>query len=167
MPRTVGVVQKPGLFEDILSRLGVNRPLQPFTLDGEIVPVILVDSGVSFVASPTPAYQITDIFTAGVQVAPPVNTVLADTGPLPVGAYTLQILMYCTEDGNDLLFQWRDAPNAANLFQQEIRFGANSMLTFFFQTRLEIKTVNERFRVLNRVVGGVGERFQASIFAKI
>ena len=163
----IGVIQKPGLFEDLLRRLGVNRPTRAFTLDGNIVPVVLVESGVSFVASPTPPYEVTDIFTTGLQIAPAAGTVLADTGQLPVGAYSVQVVMTAS-DGAEFEFQWRNAGNTANLWTQLLRLHITSGVAWAnVELRLLIANANERFRLLNAQAGGALTRYQASILARI
>jgi len=163
LPRPIGVVQKPGLFEDILTRLGVNRPGQPFMLDGDIVPVILVDSGIAFTAAPTPPYAVTDIFTEGIQSSPPINTVLATTGPLPVGSYTMQFVMEAREQGS-FGIEWRNATDTGNLavivLSQKTTFG-----TMMWESRFQIVNASERFRVINLGVGGA--LYSASILARI
>lgn len=164
MPRPIGVIQKPGLFEDLLRRTGVNRPQQPFVLDGDVVPVILVDSAVSFVAAPTPAYTVPDIFTAGVQIAPAISTVLADTGQLSIGFYTV-ISLISIGEGARISLQWRDAANAVTLMDHQ--FFAGPTLNPFFSARFAIENDNERFRVINNAAGGVGIAYQATLFAKI
>ncbi len=156
-----GRIQSTG-FQDLLLELGVNPNGVPFDLRSEVTPVVLVGGTVSFVAAPTPAYQITNVFTTGVQIAPAAGFVLADTGPLPPGTYSLQVFMTITES-NDLQFQWRDAANGANLFEQEIRLNDRFIE---FVIRMEITTADERFRVLNRVAGAVGSRYSATVFAR-
>ena len=170
MPRTIGVIQKPGLFEDLLTRLGVNRPAQPFTLDGEVVPVIIVESGIAFVASPTPPYSITDIFTAGVLTAPAIGVVIADTTGLPVGSYSIQTVIFAEAGSQTIDFQWRNVANSASLWTQRIRLentvnGAAPM--FQLSTRLTIANTGERFRLVMGVAAGVGEDIQGSILARI
>ena len=164
MPRPIGVIQKPGLSEDILRRLGVNRPGQPFTLDGDVVPVILIDSGVDFVASPSPAYAVTDIFTAGPQVAPPIGTILADTGQLATGSFTVTAVMSAAE-ANNWELQWRNAGNTANLRAIEVR--VNPGQTIVFNSRFLVENVNERFRLVNLFVGGVGLTYNGTILARL
>ncbi len=166
MPRPIGVIQKPGFFEDILTRFGINRPQQAFMLDGDVVPVILVDSSIAFTAAPTPAYSVTDIFTVGIVVAPAINTILADTGPLPVGPYTVQWILMVRER-SILAFEWRDAGNAANLWAQELETPGIGEDMPQFSTRLNIENAGERFRVRVDTGGGVGIQYQASILAKI
>lgn len=165
MPRTIGVVQRPGLFEDLLSRLGVNRPTQPFTLDGDIVPVILVDSGVAFVASPTPAYRILDWFTAGPQVAPAAGFVMADTGPLPVGDYTVKVIVGSGDVANQAL-EWRDVPNAATLRRQALNTTPTDR-SLDLTVRLRIENAGERFRVVMVLAGVAANTYQVSILAKL
>jgi len=166
LPRPIGVIQKPGFFEDILTRFGINRPLAAFQLDGDVVPVILVDSAISFTAAPSPAYGVTDVFTAGIQVAPAINTILADTGPLPVGPYTLQWILVVREQ-NILAFEWRDAANAVNLWTQRLETPPAGEDMPQFSTRLNVVNVNERFRIRVASAGTAGIEYQASILAKI
>jgi len=167
LPRPIGVIQKPGLIEDLLGRLSVNRPREPFVLDGDVVPVVLIDSGVAFVASPSPAYLVSDIFTIGSQVAPAIDTVLADTGQLPTGSYTANCVV-SAEEGALFEFQWRNAANAANLWTQILRLHVTSGIGFiFFDFRLTVANANERFRILNAAAGGVGINYQATIMARI
>ncbi len=160
----IGVVQKPGLFEDLLRRLGVNRPTRPFTLDGNITPVVLVESGVQFVASPTPAYGITEVFTIGSVTVPAANLVMADTGPLPVGSYTLFLLLGATEISR-WQFQWRDIPNTGSLYDTEIIAVADQYMTLSF--RWLVENAGERFRLITAVVGNAGQTWQATIMAKL
>ena len=159
----IGVVQKPGLFEDLLRRLGVNRPMRPFTLDGNILPVVLVESGVAFVAAPTPAYTIPDIFTAGTQVAPAAGFVLADTGPLAIGFYTYQVVAYTTEDA-ELEIQFRDSANGATL--RTILVSTDFPQPFLFDSRFAIENTNERIRVVNPNAGTAGKNYTVTILAK-
>ncbi len=164
MPNPIGVIQKPGLFEDLLTRLGVNRPIRPFTLDGDVMPVVIVESGISFVAAPTPAYSVQDIFTAGEQTAPAAGTVLADTGQLPVGQYSVQVFLGASE-GNTFDFQWRDAPNTATL--RNIRLHVPVEAFPLFLTRFTVENADERLRVLNVGAGNVGQVYNVTILAKI
>ena len=164
MPRPIGIVQKPGLFEDLLKRLGVNRPLSPFQLDGDVVPVVIVESGISFVAAPTPAYTVQDIFTAGEQIAPAAGTVLADTGQLPVGQYSVQVFLGAGE-GNTFDFQWRNAANAVTLRNIRLHVPVEAFPQLL--SRFTVANANERFRVLNVGAGTVGVAYNATILAKI
>ncbi len=163
MPRPIGVIQIPGKFDSLLRDLGVNRPTQPFVLDGDVVPVILVDSGVAFTAAPTPAYRVQDVFTAGVQVNPAAGAILADTGQLPLGIYSLQVFIDAREQ-NSYTFEWRDAANAVNLWVQTL--GALDDQGLIFSVRISVDNDNERFRVRTGAASGVFN-YQATILARI
>jgi len=165
LPRPVGVIQNTGFFTEILQRFGVNRPVAPFVLDGDVVPVVLIDSAISFVAAPTPPYGVTDIFTTGPQTAPAAGTVLADTGPLPVGAYTVQFLTTAGE-AQVMQMQWRNAANAANLWIMNYNVTVNLDMVVF-STRLNVENANERFRLVNRDVATAAIVYQCTILARI
>ena len=125
--------------------------------------MVLVGGTVSFVAAPTPPYGVTDIFTTGVQVAPAAGTVLADTGPLPIGAYSIQFVVEAEETA-DHTIQWRDALNVASLREIRIRINVQKS-TFIWTSRFNIENDNERFRVINVGAGGVGTGYQSVILA--
>ena len=163
----IGRIQSTN-FQSLLTELGITRNNIPFGLQSEVLPVVLVGGTVSFLAAPTPPYRVQDIFTAGVQVAPAANFVLADTGPLLVGAYSVDSWVQLGE-GNTFVFEWRDAANAANLWTMQFSL-AGPAGTYFninsFQRRLEIANDNERFRILNLTAGTAGISYQASILAR-
>jgi len=160
----IGRIQSTN-FQSLLTELGITRNNIPFALRSEVTPVVLVGGTVSFVAAPTPAYNVTDIFSLGPTTAPAVNTVLADTGQLPIGAYTVQVVVGI-EEVNSLELQWRDAPNTANLALWRLP-PSSTQFTHVYNTRLNIQNDNERFRVLNLVAGGVGVAYQVVILAKV
>ncbi len=160
----IGRIQSTN-FQALLTELGITRNNVPFALRSEVTPVVLVGGTVSFVAAPTPAYRVPDLFTIGLQVAPPVNTVLADTGPLPVGPYSCQFIFTAAEAGTFDL-QWRDAANASNLFTMVVLVGTG-FPSLVFSTRFNVENANERFRIRNTVVGGVGIGYQATILARV
>lgn len=162
---SVGRIQATD-FQALLQQLGVNPNNIPFDLRSEVTPVVLVGGTVSFVAAPTPAYQVADAFTAGVQVAPAAGFVMADTGPLPEGAYTVTLVMTGTQQLR-YGFQWRDAANAVNLWSQEFRIENATQLTLQFLIRLNLLTANERFRLIAVAAGTAAEQYQATILARI
>ena len=161
MPR-IGNIQTTN-FPALLERMGINRNQIPFELRNEVIPVALIDSSVDFLASPSPAYRVPDVFTEGEQVAPGAGTVLADTGPLPVGAYSVVMVMSAGES-NRFDIQWRDAANGANLSQIRVRMVTN---TFTFTSRFNVENENERFRILNVAAGTVAIDYNATILARI
>ena len=165
---SIGRIQSTN-FQALLTELGIVRNNIPFDLRSEVSPVVLVGGTVSFVAAPTPAYGVTDIFTAGVQVAPAAGFLLADTGPLPVGAYTVLFYFNATESAQ-IELRWRDAADAANLWLHETIMIIGSAGGPCFQqllVRFNIVNANERFTVVNRNAGAALTRYQASILAKI
>ena len=160
----IGRIQSTN-FQSLLTELGITRNNVPFALRSEVSPVVLVGGTVSFIAAPTPPYRVVDIFTTGQQVAPAAATVLADTGPLPVGAYSVYFT-YLTGEAQSVSFQWRDAANGASLWDQ--LFGVTvSERMVSFQSRFNVENENERFRVLQGGAGGGGITVQATILAKI
>ena len=128
MPR-IGIVQTTN-FPDLLSRMGINRNQIPFELRSEVTPVALVDSGVAFVASPSPAYRVTDVFTTGRQTNPGAGTVLADTGQLTAGSFTLKVILFSDQLNQAFDFEWRDAANAANLYTTRLRVQGDAIAVF-------------------------------------
>lgn len=162
----IGRIQSTN-FQALLTELGITRSNIPFALRSEVTPVVLVGGTVSFLASPTPAYAVTDFFSVGVVSAPAVNTVLADTGPLPVGPYTILVNIY-VEEVSVFEFQWRNAGNSADLVNQRLRVAESAVGGFItWPIRLTVENASERFRVINAQVGGVGVGFQVGIFARI
>ncbi len=150
-------------FQSLLTQLGITRNNIPFALRSEVTPVVLVGGTVSFLAAPTPAYRVPDAFSAGELTNPAAATIMADTGPLPIGAYSLQVLMQ-GQVSNNFRFQWRDAANAVTLVSHFFRKVGQEITVF--KVRLEIQKDNERFRVLIDNAGGAGNLFQVTIFAR-
>ncbi len=150
------------VFPDLLNRLGINRNPFPFTLGSEIVPVALVDSSVS--PPLAPAYGIADWFSGGVFVAPAIGTLFADTGPLPSGAYNIQVMASAREPAR-LTFEWRNEFNTGN--QRVLDFPVGIDLQTVFKLRILVQTDNERFRIINDIAGGVAIEYHVQILAKI
>lgn len=150
-------------FVELLIELGVNQNGIPFDLRSEVTPVVLVGGTVSFVAAPTPPYRIQDIFTEGVQTAPPAGTTLADTGPLPVGAYSVVFLTSAGEAAHMRLF-WRDVADGVTLWQKEIV--TPGIAAERFEIRLQIENAGERFRITNIIVGSATIQYDGTIMAR-
>ena len=158
----IGRIQSTN-FQSLLTELGITRNQIPFGLQSEVMPVVLVGGTVSFVAPPTPPYTILDIFTAGEQIAPAAGTVLADTGPLPLGAYFIYAIASAGENAR-LDFEWRDAANALNL--RLLRFFTNQD-TVILEFRANIETDNERFRIVTPAAGSATIGYNGQILAKL
>ena len=151
-------------FQELLIELGVNQNGIPFDLRSEVTPVVLVGGTVSFVAAPTPAYSITDVFTAGLLTNPAASTNLADTGPLPAGLYSVLLFVYQEVVGTQIQLEWRNVANSANLLRQ--RFAVDlSVQTLAI--RLNVENTGERFRLVNIAAPGAGVDMQGTIMAKI
>ena len=159
----IGRIQSTN-FQSVLTDLGITRNTIPFALRSEVIPVVLVGGTVSFLAAPTPAYGVADVFSAGLSVAPAAFTRLANTGPLPPGAYSLLVLMDVGELST-LELRWRNAADSADLANHRFQFTAQGSKQL--QVRFDVKNVNERFTVENVLAGGVGIEYQATIMAKI
>ena len=145
--------------------MGINRNQIPFELRSELIPVALVDSSVDFLASPTPAYRVPDIATEGTQTAPAAAAILATTGPLPVGAYTL-IAIVTAEEANRFRLNWRNALDTANLLNIVFALpAAGETITLSF--RLNIENPNERFTIDNIAAGNVGITYNATFLVRI
>ena len=159
---SIGRIQSTN-FQALLDTLGITRNNIPFNLRSEVSPVVLVGGTVSFIAPATPAYRVPDLFTAGVQVNPADGDLLADTGQLPVGAYTLFAFISGSVDHN-FHFQWRDSPNTADLFTNQF-FNVARNPFVFGPIRFDVLNANERFRIEQEgaLVGSV----QASISVRI
>ena len=163
---SIGRIQSTN-FQGLLDDLGITRNQIPFDLRSEVSPVVLVGGTVSFVAAPTPAYDITDVFTAGPITDPIAATLFADTGPLPVGAYTVTFWGSATGTTR-MAFEWRNAANSADLWSQQISFVLTNNSFQHTTIRLNIQTASERFRVTNvGIAAPPGSIFQASILAKV
>jgi hypothetical protein len=160
----IGKIQSTN-FQSLLTDLGISRNNVPFALRSEVTPVVLVGGTVSFLATPTPAYGVTDIFTGGLLIAPLALTVLADTGQLQAGAYSLNVQMMVRE-ANFFAFQWRDAANTASLWDHRFLTVLETP-NLSFGVRLNIENNNERFRVLNINAGAGGIEYQVSLLARI
>jgi len=160
----IGRIQSTN-FQSLLTSLGITRNNIPFGLQSEVIPVVLVGGTVSFLAAPTPAYTVTDIFTAGAQLAPAAGFVLADTGPLLIGAFSMKFVMEMGEEAVQQI-EWRNAGNTASLAVIRFRNGSdfNPML---WESRFDIQNDNERFRIVNPAVGGGGVTYSASILARV
>jgi len=142
-------------------------PPDGFQLINTVQPVSIVDADVALAAVTTS--QLLDIpFSAGLVVAPAINTVLADTGAQPTGSYLLQIFASCLDGVNfpQICLQRRDAANAANIWQHFfLAAGAANYGPFNLVLSIRVQLqLNERVRVINTIAGGGGSNFHVSIW---
>jgi hypothetical protein len=98
--------------------------------------------------------------TAGVQVNPAANAILADSGPVTFGTHKLTIIVASTAAAVVVL-EHRNAANSANLESQIIPVNANVPFAFALGTGLDTAE-GERIRLrLNAAITG---SVQGSIF---
>lgn len=157
-------------FVSLINRLGV-RPPPPdgFDLINTVQPVSIVDSDISLNAVASTILLDTP-FTTGVNVAPGIGTVLADTGAQLLGNYQVFCLMSVSDHAvfPSLGLERRDAANAANIWAQEfyitaVAAGVSSVISYQLSFRAQLQ-LNERIRVRNIVAGGALSRYQVSIW---
>lgn len=95
------------------------------------------------------------VFTAGIIASPANNAVLADTGALDAGGHNFSLIVSTTVALQATL-QWRDAANAATLYEHTFLVGANS--SFYVPPIMPgYIEQGQRFRVIARaaVTGSV------------
>lgn len=159
----------PGGLPNLLSFFGLtqdgNEDLS-VNVNGEVVPAVLVGSLVTLSANSTPMVHGVP-YTAGELVAPAVNTVLADTGPLPAGTYNVRLIVsglnVTASWRTDFRLQRRDAANAANIWSQAFQVWEGSpRYDAVFAITL---AANERLRIITVAATSAGEPIQGSIWA--
>jgi len=156
-----GSARIPGNFPALLQRLAVVAPELTFDLLGVVMPVSLVDTGVSIPTTTLPpltsAPASSGEATWGAASSP------ADTGPLTAGNWFVRFVWGSTSVAGTMRFGKRDAANAAFVWSQfaDPRMGQQLWVAEFsgFFTVAE----NERFRM--DVVIATGNTGQGSIWA--
>ena len=155
-------------FVSVMNRLGIRPPFdEPFSLVNWVQPVSLVDTDIVLPVTTTEPVFGTP-FGTGLQVAPAINTVLADTGPLAVGNWTFKVLIEVVDGSaafSRTALQHRDAANAANVWEvNNLTIATASALHREISFSKSI-VLNERIRVINLIAGPAGSAYQATIFA--
>lgn len=152
-------------FTNLLTRLGVRPPFaEGYLLSNVVQPVSIVDSDISIPAAvslPT----IGSANSAGDQVAPAVDTVLADTGALAAGTYNLVLtagIVNSTSSLRGITLARRNAANAADIWTA--RLMCNSTAAFVPIALRCSCDLNERFVIRTGIIFGAGETVQANIF---
>ena len=132
-----------------------------------VVPTVsLGQVGTTFLIAAPPAFRSTDIFSAGVQIAPAVNTIMADTLALAAGTYDVRVEITSEDELIDWVLEHRNSANSANI-------GAVSYLTkatdggWFINPAFgyELGT-NERLRLRLNDAGTVGQESLGTIWAR-
>lgn len=149
-------------FVSLINRLGVRPPpAEAFLLSNVVQPVSIVDSDISLSAVATT--QLLDApLSAGELVAQAAATVMADTGAMPAGNYTLFInLGVSGAGGMDINIVRRNAANTADIWS--IYLGLPNVYNTQIPIRVTLN-LNERIRIVNQAAVPGGVRNQASIW---
>lgn len=153
-------------FTSLINRLGVRPPFRDgFELADFVQPVSLVDADISIPVTVTPVL-LGGSFTAGIQVAPGAGAILADTGNLPAGTYTITIFIGFASMGvnqRGVIVAHRDAADAADIWSNLIAAPTGDSKIEFRQAF----ALNESMVVRVDQAFAAGERAQASIFATL
>lgn len=165
-PNTPQVVD-PERVVDLTRLLQIRGPLGVLNVLDTIVPVVNMGDVVArSVEVRPPFFTSTDIFSAGLQTAAPINFVHADTGPLAEGIYDIQLQIPATATtGNSWNIEHRDAANTAALavWNAILITGTGGVLAQTFAYEFAI---NERLRIINLGAFAAGELSVAHIFAR-
>lgn len=170
-PNTPQVVD-PERVVDLTRLLQIRGPLGVLNVLDTIVPVVNMGDVVArSVEVRQPAFRSTDIFSAGVLQAPPVGTVLADTGALAEGIYDIRLIMTTNSAGtftDTIQVQHRNAANTANLAAWDfVVVIATSDNAQYRQQEFAYELgLNERLRIINVKVGQAAKIFACTIFAR-
>jgi len=155
-------------FTTLINRLGIRPPFdQGFEVSNVVQPVSIVDSDIAIPTVVTPPIFGTP-FSNGDQVAPAVNTVLADTGALVAGNWVFTYVVSFYDAGatvTRVAIQHRDAANAANIWEQNNYTSSANGRCFEVWTLAKTVAAGERMRIINLVAGAAGTRYQGQIFA--
>lgn len=139
-------------FTSLITRLGIKPPFSNgFEMSNVVTPVSIVDQDISLstVQSPGPLLDLP--FTNGDFTAPPIGTILADTGPQSAGEYFLRLQIGTDGAQNNPVFvefARRDAADSADLWKAFIPFGSGTMITVPFDIVARVRlNINERLLV--------------------
>lgn len=161
-PNTPQVVD-PERVVNLTRLLQIRGPLGVLNVLDTIVPVVNMGDVVTrTVTVLQPAFRSTDVFSEGVRVAAPANTVHADTGALAEGTYDLQLYISPNQSDNvHWEVQHRNAANTANLAIWPVLAPAATG-TGLLQELAYVLAINERLRILN--IGGFSAGIQSAAF---
>ena len=155
------------VFPGLLERLGVRltAPRAPlYYLSDVVMPVTIVDSGITFAAVVDPGVQL--FATEGQQTAPLINDLLADTGALPVGNYEFKVWLAHDEQvfGPKVAIEHRDALNTGNIWSHHFYF-TNIPGFFHFECSVALAE-DERLRLRVEVGATAARVYNGIIFRR-
>lgn len=147
-------------FTDLLTRLGIRPPFgEGFLLSNVVLPVSIVDSGVTLTAVAVPA-DLTTIFNGGQSLNVTPGQRLAFTGGLSAGTYRFAAI-FGNDDaslGRSWVIARRNSSDTADIWQQMINTG-NQQYSW-----TETIADNEGIEVRVGPTGGsLGATWQASV----
>lgn len=155
-------------FVTVMNRLGIRPPFdEPFTLVNNVQPVSIVDVDTSIPVTVTDPIFGTP-FGNGLQAAPGINTVLADTGALAAGNWAFKVMVSVGDTPaafSRTAIQHRNAANGANIWEVNSFTLAGTATVHREMTFAKSIALNERVRVINLNAGAVASVYDAVIFA--
>lgn len=147
---------------DLVRELQVAGRLGVLNVSDVIVPMYLLGQRQPLdITVVPPVYLSSEVFSAGMLVAPAAATVLADTAALTIGDYDFIVDNAC---GGPVWYQiqHRDAANAANVNEWGVVVNASA-----YRLPLSLTLANnERLRVLNLAAVAAGVGAQVAILAQ-
>jgi hypothetical protein len=162
-------------FVSLINRLGIRPPpAEGFGLSNVVIPVSIVDQDLQLAATMTPPIFAAPA-SAGEQIAPAANLILADTGALSPTAiatvnWSFQILLMCVDAQTPrVVIEHRNAANAANIWSQTIygttlfAGGAGAYIDLVLAKEIQ---ASERIRLRVDLAGLAGSRYHANIFSE-
>jgi hypothetical protein len=156
-------------FVDLINRLGVRPPpAEAFLLSNVVQPVSIVDAGISI-----PTIQTTQLldgsFSAGLLTSPIAGTILADTGPLAAGTYSIFAMIgvdNAVAGGIDFILGRRNAANAAYVWRQAGLINSTSQGNRSWALTVKL-LLNERIRFEELAGSTPGAQVEANIFVQL
>lgn len=159
-------VRDPELEADLVRALSIVGPLGVLRVADIVIPVISMGNVVQqTVEVRSPVFRSSDVFSIGLQTAAPANTIHADTGALAAGEYDIHLYTAPADtEAHVWQVEHRNATNTANLAIWEWinTTGGQGLI----QTLGYTFALNERLRIQNTTVFGVGVSSVSTIFAR-
>lgn len=157
------------LFQNLLRDFQVVAPprVPVWWLSDIIQPVSIVNSQVTLTATVDERAML--FASNGVQIAPPIATVLAGTGQLPAGLYLFRVYVNWSDNAvsNHVLIQHRDAADAANIWEHSLEANSGDPAAQFTMEWTETLVANERIRLLVALAGTATMRYNGIIWRSL
>jgi len=153
-----------GLLRDLQIQ-GVPR-VPTWWLSDIVQPVAIVNSQIVFQARLDESEM--GFATAGTQVVPAANTILADTGALDAGRYLFRTYAGFRDQNadNEVRIEKRNFDNTANVWDYE-QHGSNVDSSHFSMEWVENLAANERVRILVVSLAGAASRYNGIIWRRL